>query len=220
MRSPRAVIAGLLLTACVGAAAFGLQAAAFPRPERGDLLAVQAVQWLLRYRLVRSVEQVDGRPPIHGICLQAWYGPAPGVPRRTLAALLELGSGSRLLTVSHRVEILGLAKGDLAPRARLFLAGCSRLLAARLGARLKRGIDVYLGLKRFGRTLAAGFGVSAKLPRIDFFVRRDDLKPLAVHVVGRSINGWSRLTPGGSPQSIRALEHKFETARRRNARRV
>jgi hypothetical protein len=176
------------LAAVLAGAAFVAEALVLPRPTSAQLLAVQADRWLVRHRVVQSVQRFGGGRHVRTTCVETWFGPDRQIPGRHPGALLVTSEGGPLIAVRREVyRALHLGRylaDDDAPAAlvRFQLAGCTWLLGVALSTVLENRLPL-----RFARTtidgqpaLRFGFGRSGK--RVDLFVDPKTYRPLAVQV--------------------------------------
>lgn len=148
----RPFLATLLAAVSVGATAFGVgwvvQAEALPQPQPSALVAARAAQWLYRYRLAVSTFSIGTGRPVHATCVQTWFPTSAGGSDR--GTVLRMGGGSSVIRVlPHDLDVFGRSRGQraLLTRAQLALAGCPRLLAAKIAAAAQSagGVSVSLG---------------------------------------------------------------------------
>lgn len=200
MRTParaslvRALLAGLAIAACLSLAAFVLEAAILRQVPRSDVIAADALRWLTRYRLVKSAEVIGRRRGLTGTCVESWFR---GVRRGRSArgSMLFLSDGERVLATSGRVFTLG-ATHPLPARPALLLAGCPRVLGARIALRL----GAWLGVPVTSARADGRRAYVLRLGRIRLYVDRRTMRPIAVRIVARRLAGWGdievrRLTP-------------------------
>jgi hypothetical protein len=162
-------------------AGWSLQAAALPRPERGDTAAIRAMELLSRYRYVESTVRLDGAPAIRGRCLEGWFARRGGGSIQ--GTLLQLDDGRRLVvTRGHPAEKRALAT--------MLLAGCPRELAAEVDQLVQSGDATHTH-----RAWAAGQPALA----VRISTRRDGeltlyLAPQSDVPLALTIRGWGRGT--------------------------
>src|SRR5207247_9292123 len=92
------------IPACAVTAGITMQAAAFGRAPEDSLVATGALRELVRYRVMRGVESIDGRS-IATTCIQGWFG-MPKKQRVAPGAIVLLGSGERLFDLGFGVRHL------------------------------------------------------------------------------------------------------------------
>lgn len=182
------------LAALTLAGAWGLQTVTLAAPTRASRVATGVVTWLVRYRLVESEIHLAGRPVVHGVCLSGWL-PAPtrvGVDR---GVLLELDDGTTLQAIHRGVLVLaaGHAEPPLLQIVQLQLAGCTRTLAARLGARLRSGDGIRIVEGRGADSGLLAVHVRAPRTRLTLLVDARTYEPRGVRVRARGYVGWSRV---------------------------
>lgn len=189
-----AVVAGAL-----GGAAFASQALVLPRPSSAQLLAVQADRWLVRHRVIRSVQHVGGHPRVRATCVQTWLGPAAAIPVRDPGAIVVTSQGSRLIDVRKEVFRFGRGLTDAESPSALAtfeLAGCPWLLGSRLSAALELHQPIGFSRTRVGARAALEFRLRHGRRRIEIFVDARTFRPLAVAVSAPHVRGWSMLERG------------------------
>jgi hypothetical protein len=201
IRAVRSLGVTLVVAATIGggvlAAAWSLQAAALPVPERADFVAARAAGWFLQYRLVESAFRVGTGPLIHGSCLQGWFPTRAGPQRGTV---LRLDNGTSIVAVRpHHVDVVGAARPLSARRVLvdLELAGCPRIVGPRIAQQLQNGPR-----ERTERAYAAGrpalaLRVPTMVTRIVVYLAPKTIRPVAVAVRSGRLSGYSRirLTP-------------------------
>src|ERR671937_503785 len=74
-RAVRTLGPAVCLPLCILLASLGVQAAAFRRPPRDDLVAATALRTLLGYHVMRATEDIANHTS-PSVCLQGWF-PAP-----------------------------------------------------------------------------------------------------------------------------------------------
>ena len=213
----RWLVPAIAVPLCIGLASLALQAAAFSRPSRNDLVAVRALATLLRYRVMRAAETIGGRTQ-QSLCLQGWFH-APGRGALQRGALVLIGGSDRLYDFGKGVRRVG-EPGVVSERqrARFQLAGCPRFIAAKIGERLVHGREVDVDAGR-----ADGFAVDAirfgeETSPGDLFVRSDDYLPVELQVSDGSLHGRSDLQPGGGRAAVMRIRRAFPLfTRRRHA---
>lgn len=162
----------------MGAAALGagwtVQAAALPSPARGDLAAVDALVVLARHRYVVSAMHIGSGPVIDGACLQGWF------PRR--GTLLRLSDGASVFDHNH-VHL------DRRAVAELELAGCPRVLVAKVASLLQNGVRAH--------TARAGDELAVRIPdrpeTLTLYVEPKGDVPVGVSLRGPHTTGSSRI---------------------------
>jgi hypothetical protein len=199
----------VVLAAVIGGAAFAAQALVLPRPSRALLLAVQADRWLVRHRVVRSVDQIGPGPRFRAACVETWLGPAaPQIPHRGPGAVLFTSQGAQLIAVHREVLRVGAHLADDEGRselARFELAGCPWVLGSELGAMLDARLSRDFARTRVDGQLALRFGLVRPKERVELFVQPNSFRPLAVHVSALHLEGWSRIRPGGAALASRLV---------------
>lgn len=188
-RSATALVGGIALALGLGATAFGLEAT-LERPTAPQLLTVRALRALRSYRLVHSVERIGSSPPLLGECREGHFR----LPHREYVALVTLSDGRRVVFVKHRLRTPSGARLRV-PRAvaEAVLAGCPRLLAEGLATELAARKPTYLGRARVEGAAAYRFLVRPRQPRIELFLARRGLRPLALRYADGRLVGWSEL---------------------------
>jgi len=180
----------VVVTALVGG--FLLQRVALSEPGGPTFTAVRVGDWFGRYRLVDSTISVDGRPSVHGRCLQDWFA-VDGSRRR--GAVLRLDDGLVVLDIPpHTLVARGGTAADRAvpPLVLLELAGCPRFLERRIETLAQQRADLG-GSQDVLRFTLKGTRVSMALDPASSL-------PMGVTVASRSARGTSeirfrRLTP-------------------------
>ncbi|MGB2876224.1 MAG: hypothetical protein WBB76_12220 [Gaiellaceae bacterium] len=193
-------VCGLVLAAIL-AIGFALQAALLPRPTRSELIASQALDRLLSYRVVQGREVLAGRQ-INSVCWQTTVASGPKhLPEP--AEVVRLGTQT---IVDLGFQLHGPGK----PKLRLAafeLAGCPQPIAAWIGGWLTRWRPVRVTDASFHRVPALELQVGKPWRHLAFIVARASLVPLALQVAIDGINGSSRITfVGTKPPSAEALE--------------
>jgi hypothetical protein len=133
------LVTGAACAALLGAG-LAVQHVALREPAPESRVALEAAQWLQRYRLVESSVRLEGAPALRGSCVQTWFDGKRG-------ALLKLSDGFQLLAVPpHTLEASGGTHGEqqLSPLVLLELGGCPRLISRRLAtlAQQRRGLEL------------------------------------------------------------------------------
>ncbi len=183
----RAVLVACAATLALGTGAFALQAAALGRPSAQDVLASRAVRALLDYRTMWSVERIAGSPALTVVCRQTFAPALSGVGRER-RIVVSSADGSRLSTQRGLVwPSLRLLERPALRAAQFALAGCPRLLGAKLAKRLTARSGLRTFEVRTDGVAAYDLRFTARGARFDYFARRIGLAPLAVRV---RENGW------------------------------
>jgi hypothetical protein len=188
----RLLVPVLVTTAACAAllgAGFAVQHVALREPAPESRVALKASQWLQRYRLVESSVQLNGKPVLHGSCVQTWFDGKRG-------ALLRLSDGFQLLAVlPHTLRATGGTHGErqLSPLVLLELGGCPRLIGHRLAtlAQQRRGLEL------IGNQLR----LTLKGTRIVLDLEPSTRRPVAISVEGRGASAI-RLRPL-TPKALR-----------------
>ena len=204
----RWLVPAISVPLCIGLAALALQAAAFPRPSRNDLVAVRALTTLLRYRVMRAAETVSGSTH-HSVCLQGWFH-EPNRRALERGALVLIGGSERLYDFGKGVRRVGEPGfASTRDRARFQLAGCPRFIAAKIGDRLVHGrqVDVDAGRADGFHVEAIGFGEQTTPG--DLLVRSDDYLPVELQVADGPLHGTSDLEPGGGRAAVIRIRRAF-----------
>jgi hypothetical protein len=207
------------LPLCVLAVGLAMQVAAFSRPSRDSLVAANALSKLMRYHVMRGTERVDGRS-ISSVCIQGWFRRV-GRKNYTEAALAVLGNGERLYDTGNGVHIVGPGRPPRrVDRGRFLLAGCPRLLGARIAAGLTgaKWFDADPSHSRGGRALVIEFG--SRSGPIELYVNRRTLRPIELVLSGDPIRGWNKLDPGGGRPAIVRVRRAFRDIFRWNGDRA
>lgn len=201
------------LPLCIALASLGIQAAAFRRPPRDDLLAAKVVHTLLGYHLMRATEEVAHHPS-SSICLQGWF-PERGHRHLVRGELVLLGSGVRLYDLGSGVRRFGRRGGvsDL-DRIRFLLAGCPRFIGEQIGRRLVRSLHVDVDRARADDLAARAIVFGRRSAPIDLFVTRHAYTPIWLALTGGPVRGTSDLEPGGSPALATKVRRAFDLERR------
>jgi hypothetical protein len=200
------------IPACAVTAGITMQAAAFGRAPEDSLVATGALRELVRYRVMRGVESIDGRS-IATTCIQGWFG-MPKKQRVAPGAIVLLGNGERLFDlgfgVRHLVRVADSRSANLEDRVRFVLAGCPRYLGDHLATDLVRGRPVEAVDERSDGRSAAVITAGSRHARLTLDVTRTTNKPLAVSFSEGRFRGSSDLVPGGGAPAIRRVRHAFD----------
>jgi hypothetical protein len=201
----RSGLVTLLVAAAVGAAVLGaawaVQAAALPAPDRADLIVARAAQWLSRYRFVESVFAVGGRRAVRARCLQSWVPATRGRTQR--GAVLHFGrTGTIVAPEGGARRVLGVAHGEASPLAvaQLELAGCPRLLSHVIEAYTQSLPDIRIRRSTVAGRPAIGFGLPLERGRMEIYVTPRTYRPIALSLAAGRYSGHSlihlmQLTP-------------------------
>ncbi len=189
----RALVVACAATLALGTGAFILQAAAIGRPSAQDVLAGRAVRALLHYRTMWSVERIGSRPAVHVVCRQV-FAPALFGGGRQRRIVVARGDGARLSEQRGLVwSSLQMLEPPALRSAQFALAGCPRLLGAKLAIRLtaRRGLRAF-GVRADG-VPAYDLRFDVRGTRFDYFASRAGLIPLAVRVRADGLRAFSDL---------------------------
>ena len=185
----------LALAGVIAAAAFAAEALVLPSPSSAQLLAVQADRWLVRHRVVQSVDRFGRGRRFRAICVGTWFGPVPQIPGRYPGALLVTSEARHLIAIRRHVLRIGkrLADDDTpAALAAFELAGCPWLLGAELSTALEDRSPLGFGRTRVDGRAALRFGFGSRRRWVELFVDPRTFRPLAAHVLVGHAAGWSR----------------------------
>jgi hypothetical protein len=203
----------------VGAA---VQAAAFGPAPRDSLVATEAVRNLARYRVMHSVEVVDGRS-LTATCVQGSF--RAGVRGRLVTgALVLLGNGERLYDAGRGVRrLLRFGRSRAAGRVdrrRFILAACPHYLGGHFASELIRGRPVEAVDERSDGTKVAGLIARSRHATLTLDVTRLTFEPLALSLREGRFRGSSDLVPGGTEAAMRRIRHAFNPESRRERSRA
>ncbi len=201
-------LASLALLAGVG---FGIQALAFPRPSRAQLVSVQTLRWILQYPVVRGVVEVRGRR-VTTLCADTWVRSRLG--RKVKGEIVVLAGGERMLRVDYKLSVLSPA-GEYRPGrvqvVQFELAGCPATLGQHLGEVLELRHPLrFVPLQVDGRpAYRLRFATETEREQIELLVARTTLLPFRIGITRDGVSGTSlirqtKLTP--------ALERRLERA--------
>jgi hypothetical protein len=200
------------IPACAVTAGITMQAAAFGRAPEDSLVATAALRELVRYRVMRGVESIDGRS-IATTCIQGWFR-MPKKQRVTPGAIVLLANGERLFDlgfgVRRLVRVADSRSANLEDRVRFVLAGCPRYLGDHFATDLVRGRPVEAVDERSDGRSAAAITAGSRQTRLTLDVTRTTDKPLAVSFSEGRLRGSSDLVPGGGAPAIRRVRHAFD----------
>ena len=207
------LLPALAIPACAAAAGITIQAAAFGRAPGDSLVAAAALRELVRYRVMRGVESLDGRS-IATTCVQGWFTMPKKGGRVAPGAIVLLGNGERLFDlgfgVRRLVRVAHSRSANLEDRVRFVLAGCPRYLGDHLATDLVRGRPVEAVDERSDGQRAAAITAGSRHAKLTLDVTRRTDKPLAVSFSEGRLRGSSDLVPGGGTQAIRRVRHAFD----------
>lgn len=201
----RWLLPALLVPVGITALGVGIQVAAFRRPPASALLVTDALRVLLRYRVIRGTEEFTARR-VASVCVQGWFR-TPRHRRFVRGAIVLLGTGERLYDFGDGIRVFRAGRAGQADRVEFLLAGCPRVLAQRLGARLIRATPMTRTARIDGQA-AVGIGVGRR-SSLELYVSRGDYAPLALTLVGGAGRGRSDLEPGGSSELVVRVRHAF-----------
>jgi hypothetical protein len=201
----------MAVPACVVTVGIAVQAAAFGRAPKDSLVAAATLRELVRYRVMRGVETVDGRP-IATTCIQGLVR----IRGRGLAhtASVLLADGERLFDAGFGVRRLvrpshSLA-ADLEDRVRFVLAACPRYLGDHLATELVHGRSVEAVDERSDGQRAATIIAGSRHTKLALDVTRVSHKPIALSLSEGRLRGSSDLVPGGGAAAIRRVQRAFD----------
>ncbi len=215
----RLLLPALGLPACVAVVGVGVQAAAFRQPSEDALVTAQALQGLIRYRIIRGTEQIGGRS-VSTACVEGRFH----MPRQRLlvrGALVLLGNGERLYDFGDGVRRVG--RRGPAPRVdriRFLLAGCPRMLDRRIGSRLVRGLPVEADPARGARATAVAIAFADQHSAIALYVDRRTFRPLELTLRRQEGRAWSDLEPGGGRPTMLRVRRAFGLWHKRKVQRA
>lgn len=193
---------------CIAIASLGIQAAAFPRPSRDELVAVRALRTLVRYRVMRATETIGDRTQ-RSICLQGWFH-APGRRELTRGALVLLSDGERLYDFGKGVRRVGDGgPASTRDRAQFQLAACPRFVAAKIGDRLVRGRRVDVDRRHADGFAVDAIGFGTQAAPVDLDVTLTDALPVELRLSDVALHGTSDLAPGGGRAAVVRIRHAF-----------
>jgi hypothetical protein len=182
----------------IGGAAFGAETLALPRPSSADLLAVQADRWLVRHRLMRSIQHLGGAVTIRTACMQTWLGPTAGIRERSPGEILATSDGGRFVLVRGNVFRVGprLVSVGAPWAAARFRLGCPRLLGKELGDALEARLPIRVFHTNQRGRPALELWLRTRVQQLELFVDVRTFQPLAVRLTTPLVTGWSTLQPG------------------------
>ena len=207
-RAVRTLGPAVCLPLCILLASLGVQAAAFRRPPRDDLVAATALRTLLGYHVMRATEDIANHTS-PSVCLQGWF-PAPRHRRLVRGALVLIGNGERLYDLGSGIRRLG-KQGSVGTldRLRFVLAGCPRFIGAGIGDGLLRNRRIDVDPARADGLAVDSIVFGKRRAPLDLLVTRRTYAPVELVSAGGSIHGRSRLEAGGSPALVRRVRTAF-----------
>ena len=183
------------VTAVVCGLSFGIQAATFKEPTKGQLMAATVSRWFLEYRYVTAVMRIHRHGVLRSQCIQGWY-PVPKKKWAQRGAAVLLSNGKKLLAIGSPpviVEGRGSDVSDL-PRAELELAGCARVMVTRLAAVLVKDQPVTVRDAKFHGRGVLELRLPTHPTKISLLVEPKGRKPVGVIVRGRGgVRGTSEI---------------------------
>lgn len=208
------LLPALAIPACIATVGVVVQGAAFGRAPKNALVATTALRELVRYRVMRGTESLDGgRVP--ATCVQGWFRVA-GRARIRRAALVLLGNGTRLYELGGEIRVLEpngeTRAADLRQRAEFVLAGCPRFIGARMATDLVHGKPVRARATAADGERATSIAVGRLGAQLTLDVTPVENKPLELAYRDGGVDGSSDLIPGGGAAAIRRVRRAFELA--------
>jgi hypothetical protein len=207
----------LAIPVCAGALGIGVQAVAFGRAPKDSLVATKALRELVRYRVMRGVESLDGRR-LTTTCIQGRFR-LPRSRRLAPGALVLLGNGERLYDVGSGVRRLvrfGRSRpAGLENRVRFVLAACPNYVGDHIAGDLTRGRPVEAVDERSDGASAAAIIAGSRHATLILDVTRVTYKPLSLSFSEGRFRGSSDLVPGGGAWALRRVQDAFDLVPRR-----
>jgi hypothetical protein len=187
------------LTACGvagagAAAAWTLQAAALPRPARGNLVAARAMEWLTSDRVLESTFVIGSGRPVRSRCVPTRLPVGEGRPET--AVLVDLDGKKHVVVVGPPYLTIRGTEAEKPrglERARLALAGCAPVLRSLIGRLVGLHSAPPVGRARINGHAAQTLRIWTKAGRVTVYLDEKSKRPLAVTLVGRRIAGRARL---------------------------
>jgi hypothetical protein len=178
----------VLISAAVLVCAFSLEAAGLRAATPANSAAARAATWLLRYRYATSSIDVRGRT-IGGRCFHGWFAGSRGRAERGTLLLLSDGGSVRAAEPARPVAARSFT---LAPVNALELAGCTKILGARVA-----GLAQFDARVRLTRAWLAGRRVAAiRFDHLILLVTPKTDRPVGVLLHGmKSRIRLERVTP-------------------------
>jgi hypothetical protein len=163
----RVVGVAALIAAGVVACGYAMQRVALPLPGRGDVLAVRATTWLLRYRSTRAEVAAGGRW-LNATCWHEWLG-------RHRVTYLTLSNGTVIEDRPPRAPDVD-GRQLRRPVALLQAAGCPRVLANRLAVDAESGHPAPIRLVH----ILGEAALAVRFPQLTVYVSKRSGRPLGV----------------------------------------
>jgi hypothetical protein len=187
------------LTACAvagggAAAAWILQAAALPRPARGNVVAARAMGWLRSDRVLESTFVIGTGRPVRSRCTPTRLPVGEGRPET--AVLVDLDGARHVVVVGPPYLTIRGTEAEK-PRglalARLALAGCAPVLRSLIGSLVGLRSAPPVGRARIDGRAAQTLRIWTKAGRVTVYLDETSKRPLAVALAGRRLTGRARL---------------------------
>jgi hypothetical protein len=169
--------------AVIVGAGFAVQAGGLGRPSSNPLLVARTLAKLLPYTISRTSMRINGRA-LTAVCTEHWQ------ERRRIQEV-TLDPGPTLVEIGNRLLVQGrLAHGEFE------LAGCARPLRKWLTSQLNHGRSVQVVATRFDDQPVLGIRFPAAPLKLEVFISREGLFPVALSLHGRGVWGMSKLAYG------------------------
>jgi hypothetical protein len=183
----RARLTTLLVSVCTLAAivgvSFGVQAAGLGRPSSNPQLVARVLAKLLPYTVARTTMTVDGKR-LTAVCVADWID-----HHRVTTVVLDDGTTLREVG-THLLAQGGLALGEFE------LAGCPRPLRKWLTSELNDGGPIKIGPTRIADEHVLGIRFSQAKLKLEVYVSRNSLFPVALSLHDHTVSGTSSLSYG------------------------
>lgn len=172
-------VAAVLVAGIVGVG-FGIQAATLGKPDRGQLLVVHAIARMLPYQTSDAQIAINGTP-LTTRCRTRWLD-------KRIRTIVHVAHGRTIEEIGRHLQ------DDTKQRfARFELAGCPRPLRKWMATQINMGTTI-----RVSDGLLDGMPVERlRFPGaalgLTVYLSRSSGLPVALRLVGPSINGFARL---------------------------